>query len=83
MGINDPGSHTEFHLLKNQSIIRISPNTDACGYILFIPVVRNYPICEATHKISLDFYCYKTGTECVDSEKSVTKQPALESWFND
>ena len=27
MGINDPGSHTEFHLLKNQSIIRISLNS--------------------------------------------------------
>ena len=70
MGINDPGSYTEFHLLKNQSIIRISPNTDACGYILFIPVVRNYPICEATHKISLDFIAIKLGQN-VSSKRKV------------
>ena len=70
MGINDPGSHTEFHLLKNQSIIRISPNTDACGYILFIPVVRNYPICEATHKISFDFIAIKLGQN-VSSKRKV------------
>ena len=40
-------------------------------------MVRNYPICEVNHKTEFGFYCYKTGTECVESEKSVTQSNPL------